>query len=343
MSIPVSLFLCKMKIAYENDNHYQREMRIMNIILWLVLIALSIISLFVGVTDLSPLDLFHLTQDQLEVMKISRIPRLISILIAGVGMSVIGLIMQQLARNKFVSPTTAGTTDSASLGVLIAILFFPGAPPLVKMVIAFVFALLGTMLFMRILSKIEFRDPILIALIGLMFGNIVGSATVFLALKHNLMQSVSSWLHGDFSVVLKGRYEMLYISVPLIVISYFFANRFTIASMGEEFAVSLGLKYRYIVNIGLSIVALVSAVILLTVGSLPFLGLIIPNIVSLYIGDNLRKSLSHTALLGAIFVLACDILGRILIFPYEISIGLMVGVIGSGIFLYLLLRRNSYV
>ncbi|WP_256758028.1 ABC transporter permease [Cohnella sp. WQ 127256] len=309
--------------------------------LWILLVVLSFTSLFVGVTDLSPLDLFRMTEYQWEVMQISRIPRLISIIIAGIGMSVIGLIMQQLARNKFVSPTTAGTTDSASLGVLVAMLLFPGASPLIKILIAFVFAFVGTMLFMRILTKVQFRDPILIALIGLMFGGIVGSATTFLALKYNMLQSVSSWLQGDFSVILKGRYEMLYVSLPLIVLAYVFANRFTIAGMGEDFAANLGLKYRQVVNFGLVIVALVSAVILLTVGSLPFLGLIIPNIVSIYKGDNLRSSLSHTALLGAIFVLACDILGRIIIYPYEVSIGLMVGVLGSGIFLYLILRRKS--
>ncbi|QMV39946.1 ABC transporter permease [Cohnella cholangitidis] len=310
--------------------------------LWIGLVVLSFTSLFVGVTDLSPLDLFSMTEYQWEVMQISRIPRLISIIIAGVGMSVIGLIMQQLARNKFVSPTTAGTTDSASLGVLVAMLLFPGASPLLKIVVAFVFAFLGTMLFMRILTKVQFRDPILIALIGLMFGGIVGSVTTFLALKYNLLQSVSSWLQGDFSVILKGRYEMLYVSLPLIALAYLFANRFTIAGMGEDFAANLGLKYKQVVNIGLVIVALVSAVILLTVGSLPFLGLIIPNIVSIYKGDNLRSSLSHTALLGAIFVLACDILGRIIIYPYEVSIGLSVGVLGSGIFLYLILRRKSH-
>ncbi|QJD83134.1 ABC transporter permease [Cohnella herbarum] len=310
-------------------------------ILWIVLVVLAFTSLFVGVTDINPLDLFSMTEYQWEIMQVSRIPRLISIIIAGIGMSVIGMIMQQLARNKFVSPTTAGTTDSASLGVLVAMLLFPGASPLLKIVIAFVFAFVGTMIFMRILTKVQFRDPILIALIGLMFGGIVGSITTFLALKYNMLQSVMSWLQGDFSVILKGRYEMLYVSLPLIAIAYLFANRFTIAGMGEDFAANLGLKYRQVVNIGLVIVALVSAVILLTVGSLPFLGLIIPNIVSIYKGDNLRSNLSHTALLGAIFVLSCDILGRIIIYPYEVSIGLMVGVLGSGIFLYLILRRKS--
>ncbi|RUS46532.1 ABC transporter permease [Cohnella sp. AR92] len=306
-----------------------------------LLVVLSFISLFVGVSDIRPWDLFSLTQDQADIMRISRIPRLASILIAGAGMSVIGLIMQQLTRNKFVSPTTAGTTDSASLGVLAAMIVIPGAAPIVKIVVAFVFAMAGTLLMMRIMEKLRYRDPVLVALVGLMFGSIVGSATTFLALKYNLIQSVSSWMSGSFSTILKGRYEMLYVSVPMIVLAYLFARRFTIAGMGESFAVNLGLRYRQVMRIGIVIVALVSSVILLTVGSLPFLGLIIPNLVSLYKGDNLRSSLPHTAALGAIFVLACDILGRVAIYPFEIPIGLVVGVLGSGIFLFLLLRRRA--
>lgn len=306
-----------------------------------LLVVLSFVSLFVGVSDIRPWDLFSLTQDQADIMRISRIPRLASILIAGVGMSVIGLIMQQLTRNKFVSPTTAGTTDSASLGVLTAMIVIPGAAPIVKIVVAFVFAMAGTLLMMRIMEKLRYRDPVLVALVGLMFGSIVGSATTFLALKYNLIQSVSSWMSGSFSTILKGRYEMLYVSVPMILLAYLFARRFTIAGMGESFAVNLGLRYRQVMRIGIVIVALVSSVILLTVGSLPFLGLIIPNLVSLYKGDNLRGSLPHTAALGAIFVLACDILGRVAIYPFEIPIGLVVGVLGSGIFLFLLLRRRA--
>lgn len=110
----------------------------------------------------------------------------------------------------------------------------------------------------------------------------------------------------------------------------------------KAFSVNLGLKYKRVVNIGLIIVSLITSLVILTVGMLPFLGLIIPNIVSIYRGDNLKSSLPHTVLLGAVFVLFCDILGRIIIFPYEISIGLMVGIIGSGIFLFMLLRRKAY-
>ena len=306
------------------------------------LILLSIVSLFIGVKDLTPLDLFQMTNEQSKIFWSSRIPRLASIIIAGVAMSISGLIMQQLSHNKFVSPTTAGTMDSARFGILISMMFFTAASPLLKMGLAFVFALLGTFIFMKILEKVKFKDAVFIPLVGLMFGNIVSSITTFFAYKNDLIQNMASWLQGNFSLIVKGQYELIYISIPLVMISYLFANKFTVAGMGEEFAVNLGLNYKTIVNIGLSLVAMMASVVILTAGMIPFLGLIIPNIVSIYNGDHLQKNLSHTALLGAVFILTCDIFSRLIIYPYEIPIGLTVGVIGSALFIYLLLRRKAY-
>lgn len=306
------------------------------------LVVLSFCSVFIGVKNVNPLDLFRLDEEATQILLISRLPRLASIIIAGVSMSIVGLIMQQLSRNKFVSPTTAGTMDAAKMGILVSMMMFASASPLQKMLVAFGFALVGTWVFMKILDRIKFKDTIFIPLVGLMFGNIVSSVTTFFAYKYDLIQNISSWLQGDFSLVIKGQYELIYVSVPLVVIAYAFANKFTVAGMGEEFSINLGLNYKQIVNIGLIIVALVTAVVVLTAGMIPFLGLIIPNIVSLYQGDHLKKNLSHTALLGAVFVLFCDILGRVIIYPYEISIGLTVGMLGSGIFLYLLMRSKKY-
>lgn len=308
----------------------------------IALILFSLLSLFVGVSSIKPLDLLDFKSEETEIFLISRIPRLVAILLAGAGMSIAGLIMQQLSRNKFVSPTTAGTLDATRLGILVSMLLFTNASTIEKMVVAFIFALGGTLLFMQILDRIKFKDAIFIPLVGLMFGNILSSITTFFAYKANVIQNMSSWLQGDFSMIMKGRYELLYISIPVLIITYLYANRFTVAGMGEDFSKNLGLAYKRIVNIGLILVALVTTTVILTVGMIPFLGLIIPNIVSIFHGDHLKKTLPHTALLGAIFLLICDILGRVLIYPYEISISLMVGVIGSGVFLYLLFRRKAY-
>lgn len=306
------------------------------------LLILSVISVFVGVVPLRLTDIFQLSEQQVQIIFISRLPRLLSIIIAGVGLSISGLIMQQVSRNKFVSPTTAGTMDAARFGILVSLLVFSSATPMQKMLVAFAFSLLGTFIFMKILDKIKFKDPIFIPLVGLMFGSIISSITTFFAYQNDLIQNMSSWLQGNFALIIQGNYELLYISVPLVILAYIFADRFTIAGMGEDFSKNLGLNYKLIVNIGLIIVALITSVVILTVGMIPFLGLVIPNIVSIYRGDHLKNSLPHTALLGAVFLLACDILGRIIIFPYEIAIGVMVGVIGSFIFLYLVMRRSAY-
>ncbi|MBD8523172.1 ABC transporter permease [Lysinibacillus sp. FSL R7-0073] len=305
-------------------------------------VVLSIVSLFIGVVDIKPSDLLDFQSEETRLFLISRVPRLVAILLAGAGMSIAGLIMQSLSRNKFVSPTTAGTLDATRLGVLISMMFFTNVTYFQKISFAFIFALAGTLLFMQILNRIKFKDAIFIPLIGLMYGNILSSVTTFFAYKANIIQNISAWLQGDFSLIMKGRYELLYISVPVLILAYIYANRFTVAGMGEDFAKNLGLSYKFVVNLGLVLVALISTTVVLTVGVIPFLGLIVPNIISLFKGDNLAKTLPHTALLGMSFLLFCDILGRVLIFPYEIPISMTVGVIGSAIFLVMLFRGRAY-
>jgi len=301
-------------------------------------IILSVISLFVGAKSLSFQDLINGGETELLVFMLSRIPRLISILITGMALSISGLIMQQITRNKFVSPSTAATMDSAKFGILVSMIFLPGLPVIGKMGIAFVFALGGTFLFMFILRKVKVKNVIVIPLVGIMLGNLIDSITTFVSYRFDLIQNINAWLQGSFSMVTKGRYEIIYLAIPLGIIAYLFANKFTIAGMGEDFAKNLGLNYQLIVNIGLAIVALISSAVLVTIGSIPFVGLIVPNIVSMIRGDNLKNSLGTTALLGAVFLLFCDILGRVLIYPYEISISLTVGVLGSIVFLYLIFK-----
>ena len=309
--------------------------------LFIILIILSIISLFVGVTNISVNDILSFNIDKIEILLISRLPRLIAIIGAGVGLSISGLIMQQISKNKFVSPTTAATADFAKLGILFCIMIIPGATIMQKMIISFIFAGLGTILFMKMIKAIKIKNIIFIPLIGMMLGKIIGSITTFFAYKYDLVQNISSWMEGDMSLIMKGSYELLYLSVPMVIIAFLYANKFTIVGMGEDFAINLGVNYNFVVNVGLAIVSLICAVTIITVGNIPFLGLIIPNIVSLYSGDNLKKTLYHTALLGPIFLLACDILGRLIIFPFEMSISLTVGVIGSIIFLYMIIRGSK--
>lgn len=313
-----------------------------------VVAVLAVISLFIGVGDVSLHALFYSRESvdgspgsALELLLVSRIPRTIAIVLAGMSMAVAGMIMQMLTRNRFVEPSTAGTVESASLGILLVILFAPESPVFVKMLVASVTAVAGTALFLRILRSIPLRSVLVVPLVGIMLGGVVSAITTFIAYRFDLLQSLNSWTTGDFSGVLRGRYELLWIAFALTVVAYIAADRFTVAGLGEDFTTNLGLNYRRVVTLGLIIVSMVSASVVVTVGMIPFLGLIVPNVVSMFVGDNLRRALPWIAVLGAGLVLACDIAGRLIRFPYEIPIGTMMGVVGSVIFLYLLLRRGS--
>lgn len=313
--------------------------------LWILIIftvILSFVSLFIGAIDIKVTDLLDWESDKTQTFLISRVPRLMAIILAGAGMSIAGLIMQSLSRNKFVSPTTAGTLDAAKLGILISMLFFTNVTYTQQVVFSFAFALIGTFVFMQILDRIKFKDAIFVPLIGIMYGNILSSITTFFAYEADLLQNISSWLMGNFTLVIAGRYELLYVSVPAVILAYIYANKFTVAGMGEEFAKNLGLSYKVVLNIGLVLVAIISTTVVLTVGVIPFLGLIVPNIVSLYLGDNLRKTIPHTAVMGIAFLLVCDIIGRIVIHPFEIPVNVTVAVIGSAIFLIMLFRGRAY-
>lgn len=310
------------------------------LVLIIILVILTVVSLFVGVADISLTDIINWDAEKLSLLTISRIPRTAALLMAGVGMSVSGTIMQQMTQNKFVSPTTAGTLEAAKMGLLIFLIFTPTAGATLQMISAFIFTFLASMLFLSIVRKIKHRNVIFVPLVGLMFGGIIGSISTFFAVQLNIVQDTNAWMMGDFSGILQGRYELIYLTLPAIIITYIYANQFTVVGMGEDFSKNLGLNYNAIMNIGLFCVSLTVSSVVITAGSIPFLGLIVPNVVSIIFGDNLKKTLPLVALSGAIFLLLCDIIGRVLIYPYEIPIGVTVSIFGSIIFLFLLLWKK---
>ena len=244
--------------------------------------------------------------------------------------------------NKFVSPTTGATISSAQLGILIALLFMPGSTLWSRAVFAFAAAVLGTWIFVWFIQRIQFKDVVMVPLVGIMFGNVISGVTNFLAYKYEMTQALSTWLVGHFSLVLRGRYELVYLAVPLVILAFVFANHFNIAGMGRDFSKNLGVHYNLVLFLGLSIAAMITAAVVVVVGSISYIGLIVPNVVAMFKGDKIRGTLVDTALFGAIFVLGCDMLARVVIAPYELPIELIVGIIGSVIFIGLLLYRLNH-
>lgn len=294
------------------------------------------LSLLIGVGDLSA-D----SARGWQLLVWSRIPRTAALLLAGVSMSVAGLLIQMMVRNRFVEPSTVGTMESAGLGMVCLTLWAPGLPVMLRTVLVAVFAMAGTVLFIRILKNVQVRSALVVPLIGIALSGIIASISAFLAYRYDLLQSLNAWMLGDFSAILQGRYELLYLGLILTVLAYLTADRFTVVGLGPSLSTNLGVDYDRVLKFGIFVVAAVSATVVTTVGVIPFLGLVVPNLVSLVMGDNARRSIPWIAVLGGGLVLMCDIVGRIVNYPFEIPIGTILGVVGSILFILLLLRSES--
>lgn len=308
---------------------------------WTVLFALlCLASLLVGARQLQLSQLFSASGDAWLTITASRLPRLAALVLTGVGLAVCGVILQHIVRNKFVEPGTTGGLDAAKLGILVSLALAPAAGAPARMLFALVFCFAAGLIFVLVIRRIQFKSTVLVPVIGLMYGGVLSAFAEFYAYRNNIMQSMQGWLLGDFSRVVQGSYEIIYLILPIVVLTYLYAHRFTVVGMGEGMATSLGLNYPATVVLGLLLVAVTVSATVITVGAIPFVGLVIPNLVALRYGDNLARTLPIVALGGACLLLVCDILGRLIIYPFEVPIGLTAGSVGGVLFLALIIWRH---
>lgn len=300
----------------------------------LVVAGLVVLSLFVGVYDLAGDDFGA------EMFWISRVPRTLALVLAGCAMAVSGLVMQLLTQNRFVEPTTTGTAEWAALGLLLTVLVWPQSTLPVRMIVASIAAFIGTMVFLGILRRIVLRSSLVVPLIGIMLGAVVSAFTTYLAVTTNTLQMLGTWFMGSFTSVVRGRYEVLWIVAIIVVLVYLYANRLTAAGLGKDIATTIGVDYNRVMLVGTALVAVATGVTTVVVGFLPFLGLIVPNLVSMWRGDNLRANLPWVCLGGVAIIIVCDIVGRLIRMPFEVPVSMILGVLGAAIFIGLLLRMR---
>lgn len=306
-----------------------------------MLVPLTLISLMVGAASV---DMTRAMTDPRAMLVLleSRLPRTLSVLLTGAALAVAGVLIQSLVRNRFVGPDTIGTSESAALGLLAVTLLAPASPIWVKIGVASVSAMAGTALFVAMVRRLPVREIMLVPIAGLVLAGIIGSVVTFIAWQVDLLQYVGTWLlTGEFPGIVAGRYESLWIAGAAALLAWFAADRFAILGLGEEVATGLGLGTKGVMRLGLVVVGLVTAMVVSTVGMIPFVGLVVPNIVSRLMGDNLRQSLPMVAASGAALLLLCDLIARLVRYPFEIPVGTVMGFVGAGLFLYLLYRRPA--
>ena len=246
-----------------------------------------------------------------------------------------------MTQNRFVEPTTTGTTEWAGLGLLLTMIIAPDSGLLVHMAGAIVMSFIGTLIFFAFLRQVTLRSSVIVPIVGLMLGAVVGAVSTYIALATDMLQSLGIWFAGSFTSVLKGQYEPLWVVVAIAIAIFIAADRFTVVGLGESVAVNVGINYNRVILLGTGLVALATGVVTVVVGNLPFLGLVVPNIVSMFRGDDLRSNLPWVALMGIAAVTVSDLIGRIVIAPFEIPVSLILGVVGSVVFVALLLRKKS--
>ncbi len=300
----------------------------------LVVVALLFVSLFTGVYDIAG------AADGAEMFQITRVPRTIALVLAGAAMAMAGLVMQLLTQNRFVEPTTTGTTEWAGLGLLTVMVLVPNPSIPLRMAGAIIAAFIGTMVFFAFLRRVSLRSSLIVPIVGIMLGAVVGSVSTYFALATDSLQAIGVWFAGSFTSVLRGQYEMLWIVALVGVVVFIVADRLTIAGLGEEIATNVGVDYNRVILLGTVLIAVTTGVVTVVVGNLPFLGLIVPNIVSMVRGDDLRSNLPWVCLLGIAIVTVCDIIGRTIIMPFEVPVSLILGIVGAIVFILLLLRQR---
>lgn len=326
------------RIIETQKTESQFRSNLLLILIVVLVLLLGVISLFTGVYDI-------FNNEGVDIFSITRIPRTIALMLTGSAMALSGFVMQLMTQNKFVEPTTTGSIEWAGLGLVASYILFDSPSLVVRMGMSILFAFLGTLLFFMLLSKIKLKSSLIVPIFGLMLGAIISSVSSFVGLTFNMTQSLEIWFAGSFAPIQRGRYEYLFIILVITIIIYVMASRLTVIGLGKDIATNLGVNYSKTILIGTMMVALCVGVVSSVVGNLPFIGLIVPNIISLYRGDNLKSNLVWVCLLGMIVITACDIIARILIMPFEIPVSLILGIIGSIVFVYLLLkakRRDSF-
>ena len=300
----------------------------------LAVAGLGILSLATGVYDILG------QEDGMNMLFITRIPRTMALMLTGAAMSMSGLVMQLITQNRMVEPTTTGTIEWAGLGLIFVYWMFPAPSMVLRMTGAIIFSFVGTMIFFLFLRRVRLRSSLVVPIIGMMLGAVVSAFSTFIGLAFQMTQSVQNWFIGSFAPIQIGRYEYLWIIVAVTILIFLYADRLTLAGLGEDVATSLGANYNQIVLLGTGLISLAVGIVAAVIGNLPFLGLIVPNIVSMYRGNDLRSNLPWVCVVGMGAITLCDIISRTLIMPFEVPVSLILGTLGAITFIVILLRRR---
>lgn len=278
-----------------------------------------------------------------QIILTSRLPRVAAALLVGSFLAVAGAIMQGITRNYLASPSLMGVNDGSAFVITIALVFFPNLPNYQMIILSMIGSALGAGLVFGFGSLIKNGlSPVRLAIIGTVIGTFLSSIATTIAMYFQVSQTVSVWYNSKIHMVDPN---LLWISIPFgvtgLLLALFASKAITIASLGEDIAIGLGLKTTFIKAISMLAVVLLTGTAVALVGKIAFVGLVIPHITKFIVGVDYRFVIPCSAVIGAVFLAVCDLVSRFINFPFETPIGVVTAIIGVPFFLYLIRTRGG--
>lgn len=336
---------------------YEAQKKIKILIIFIILILVSYVSTFSGIADISLKRVFvtyfkfnisqveALSKREMIIFTDLRFARVFLGIIAGFSLAVCGTIMQSITQNKMSSPFTTGISSAASMGAALAILFFLEKFKYSEYIIvlfAFIFGLLCSLLVYG-LSMIKGMTKGTLILIGIAFNYLFSSGNAALQFVANdeVLSSIVNWTFGNFSG-LSWTKIFIMTMILLLLFPYFFINRYSynLLAMGEESAISLGVNVKRLRIVSGIIITLLTASVVSFVGVIAFVGIIAPHIARMLMGDDHRYSIILSGLIGSVLLVVADYIGRTIISPIIVPIGIVVSFVGIPIFIYLIMSSK---
>ncbi len=274
-----------------------------------------------------------------------KIPRILGALLVGGFLAVGGAVMQGITKNFLASPDVVGISSGANLGLTIATSLSVGtATYFSKVSFSLIGAAIATMIIFTLSSKIKGRESgVKLLLAGTALGTLFGAFSTAITLFTYPEQGAGIALWNN-SGLLGIRWEgiaVLMIGVVGLIIGLFVSGKLTILAMGDETATSLGENVKAIKLLGVISVVLISSATVSVVGNIGFIGLIIPNIVKMAVGEDYKKVVPLSAIFGSMLLVVSDVVSRYVNMPQETPIGVITSVIGIPVFLYLVNSRKA--
>lgn len=319
------------------------------LLLFALMLVATACSIMFGTKDIAIIDVwqaftqFDADNVDHQIIVTGRLPRALAVLAVGAFLAVAGALMQGITRNFLASPSIMGVTDGSAFFITIALVYFPTMTSFQLVGLSMVGSLVGGSLVFLFASFIKNGlSPVRLAIIGTVIGTFLSSIATAIAMYNQESQTVSLWYNSKLPSV---QMEMVMLCVPIgfigLLIALLLANGVTITALGEDVAVSLGQKTKWMKVMSMLAVAILTGTAVALVGKIGFVGLIVPHIVRFFVGVDYRHILPFSALFGALFLSMCDLLSRYVNAPFETPIGVVTACIGVPCFLYLIRRKGG--